>query len=66
MAENVRIARIINKLCISTISFGIIIVSLLIFSINWISVETEAKIVFYMLSLFVINQLFIKPFSKVS
>jgi hypothetical protein len=51
----------LGNICMSTIAFAMIFVSLILFSMDIISVTTEAYFVLFMMLIFVSDQLLLKP-----
>jgi hypothetical protein len=51
----------LSNMCLSTIAFVLIFVSLILYSINIISLAREAYFVLLMLIIFVSDQLLLKP-----
>ena len=55
-----------GNMCLSTIAFALIFVSLILFSMDIISLTREAYFVLFMLLIFVSDQLLLKPlFGKI-
>ena len=56
----------LSNMCISTIAFILIFISLILYSMDIISLDKEAYFVLFMLILFVSDQLLLKPlFSRI-
>lgn len=51
----------LSNICISTISFTIIMAVLLLYSLDKIGLPEATKYIFYLLIVFVMDQIFIKP-----
>lgn len=51
----------LGKICLSTIAFALIFVSLILFSMDIISLTNEAYFVLFMLLIFISDQLLLKP-----
>ena len=56
----------VNNLCISTIAFGIILVSLIPFYFNVLTPAQETNLVCFLFGVFVLDQLIIKPIYKIT
>lgn len=56
----------LGNMCLSTIAFTMIFISLILFSIDIISLTKEAYFVLFMLLIFILDQLLLKPlFGKI-
>jgi len=55
----------LGNMCLSTIAFALIFVSLILFSMDIISITREAYFVLFMLLIFVSDQLLLKPLSGI-
>jgi len=56
----------LSNICVSTIAFALIFVSLILFSMDIISITREAYFVLFMMLIFVSDQLLLKPlFGKI-
>jgi hypothetical protein len=56
----------LSNICVSTIAFAMIFVSLILFSMDIISITREAYFVLFMMLIFVSDQLLLKPlFGKI-
>lgn len=54
-----------NNLCISTVAFGVILISLIPFYFNVLTLAQETNLVCFLVGVFVFDQLIVKPITKI-